>query len=404
MKVLHVIPAVAPRYGGPSQAILGICRALVRQGVETLIATTDADGPGQLPVERETVVAFQSLPTIFFRRQWSEAYKYSRPLATWLTSNVADFDLVHIHAVFSHASQAAAAACRRRRIPYVVRPLGNLDPWSMRQKRPQKLLLWHLGVKQMLRGAAAIHYTTPQEQQLVEATLGLSRGVVIPLGVDIPELYEPTESGSPARAGLAPAPRPYLLVLGRIHPKKGLELLLEAFLSLIASPEFECWRLVIAGSGEDRYVREIKRLVDQRAGQDRVVFTGWLEGEAKASALRHAAVMVLPSQQENFAVSVIESLAYGVPVIVSPHVNTADAIQAGGAGWVTPLELEGLRATLAVALRDEDERKRRGAAGRALVISRFFWGAVGEELVQLYRSFANGARSSSAKEVDCDAI
>ena len=202
MKVLHVIPAVAPRYGGPSQAVLGMGQALPQQGVQVLIATTDADGPRRLPVAHGSELSWQGVPAIFFPRQWSEAFKYSGQLAGWLDHHVAEFDVVHIHAVFSHACLAAADACRGARVPYVVRPLGTLDPWSLKQKPVRKQLLWHVGVKRMLHGAAAIHYTTAAEQRLAEVPLGLRRGVVIPLGVD-EELFDappnPQGVGSPSR-------------------------------------------------------------------------------------------------------------------------------------------------------------------------------------------------------------
>src|SRR5215471_6750454 len=113
MRVLHVIPAIAPRYGGPSQAILGMCQGLRDRGLAVLIATTDADGRGRLPVPREVEVEYRGARAVFFPRQWSEAFKYSRPLARWLDANVGRFDVVHVHAVFSHACLAAGRAARR---------------------------------------------------------------------------------------------------------------------------------------------------------------------------------------------------------------------------------------------------------------------------------------------------
>ena len=126
MKVLHVIPSIAARYGGPSQAIYTMCRALQARGAEILIATTNADGSGELPVVLGKEIIYQGAPTIFFPRQWSEALKYSRPLALWLEQNVRNFDLAHVHAVFSHACVGAARACRKNVVPYMVRPLGTL--------------------------------------------------------------------------------------------------------------------------------------------------------------------------------------------------------------------------------------------------------------------------------------
>ena len=102
MKVLHIIPGIAPRYGGPSRAILEMSRVLKTRGVESLVVTTDADGPGRLPVELGRPITYRGIETIFFSRQWSEAFKYSRPLACWLKAHVKNFDLVRIDAIFSH--------------------------------------------------------------------------------------------------------------------------------------------------------------------------------------------------------------------------------------------------------------------------------------------------------------
>jgi glycosyltransferase involved in cell wall biosynthesis len=384
MNVLHVIPAVAARYGGPSHAVLGMGRALAHQRVDVLIATTDADGPGRLPVEPEAPQSWQGVPTIFFPRQWSEGFKYSRPLARWLGQHVLDFQVVHIHAVFSHACLAAAHACRLSRIPYVVRPLGTLDPWSLRQKPVRKRLLWHFGASQMLREAAAVHYTTTAEQCLAETPLALQRGVVIPLGVDAEYFDDPENpnGGGPAEG------HPYVLMLGRLHPKKGMELLVDVFLQFASHPESKDWRLVIAGDGDAEYVANFKQLVHSRGGDDKILLSGWLGGVRKAAALRGAALLALPSRQENFGLVVAESLACGTPVLVSDQVNLADQITAANAGWVVPLERARLFEALCEALGNTDERVRRGAAGRELARARFKWDVVAAQLGQLYSNLA----------------
>jgi glycosyltransferase involved in cell wall biosynthesis len=380
MDVLHVIPAVAQRYGGPSHAVVGMGQALPGQGVSVLIATTDADGPHRLPVAHGSTLNWHGVPAVFFPCQWSEAFKYSGQLARWLDHHVADYDLVHIHAVFSHACLAAAGASRRSRVPYVVRPLGTLDPWSLKQKPVRKQLLWHAGVKRMLNGAAAIHYTTAAEQTLAEGALGLRRGVVIPLGVDEELFARPPASEEDRPFGAAP----YVLVVGRLHPKKRLELLVDVFLELTSTTEFRQWRLVVAGDGDVGYVAGLKRLVRQRGGEEKILFPGWLGGIDKARALRGAALLALLSSQENFGIVVAEALACGTPVLVSCHVNLADEISTANAGWVVPLDHAAVLATLSEALRDERERRQRGAAGRQLASAQFRWPAVAAELSRVY--------------------
>jgi glycosyltransferase involved in cell wall biosynthesis len=391
-KVLHVIPAVAARYGGPSHAVFGMCRALNKQGVDTIIATTNADGPGRLPVVLGAPHPYNGISTIFFRRQWSEAFKYSKPMARWLDGHVREFDIVHIHAVFSHVCLAAARTCAKHNVPYIVRPLGSLDPWSLGQKRLRKRLLLRVEAARALKGAAFVHYTTEEERRLAEIGLMIAPGVVVPLGVD-PELLEDGDRGN-AGAGAEGPPcvtgSPYVLALGRIHEKKGLEVLIDAFLEAVNQPQFSDWRLVIAGDGEPGYVARLRsRAAGQGAGR-RVVFTGRVE------TLRRAAVAASPSRQENFGLSVVEALACGVPALVSPHVNLAVEIAEAGAGWVTPLERLALATSLREVMRDEPERLRKGAAGRALVRRRFTWPVVADQLMAVYDAAADGRSTVSA--------
>jgi glycosyltransferase involved in cell wall biosynthesis len=384
MRVLHVIPAVAPRYGGPSRAIFEMCRALQERGIEPLLASTDADGAGRLPVELGYPLVYKGVPAVFFSRQWSEAFKYSHPLARWVGEHVQGFNVVHIHAVFSHACLAAAKACRRHKVPYVVRPLGTLAPWSLRQKRLRKSLLWHVGARSMLQKATAVHYTTSEEQRLVEESLRLVRGVVIPLGIEKELLEVPSAAGGFRCRYPSLRHDPYVLVLCRLHPVKGLEVFLEVFLEVTRGEAFQHWQLVVAGDGEAGYVASLKRLVREQGGQDRVFFPGWLEGAEKDMALREAALLALPSHQESFGLSVVEAMACGVPVLLSTQVNLAAEIEAARAGWSVPLERGALREILAQALREDSERIRRGQAGRELVRRRFLWSAVAAELAALY--------------------
>src|SRR5215813_2152451 len=366
-----------------------MCRALQSRGLEIVIATTNADGSGELPAPLGERIVYQDVATIFFARQWSEALKYSRPLALWLKENVVNFDLAHIHDVFSHACVAAALACRRRRVPYLVRPLGTLDPWSLKQKRARKRIFWHLGVRQMLTGAAAIHYTTAEEKRLVETTLDLTRGVVVPNGIDLSYLERPIAPFHQQRPELGN--NPYILALSRIHPKKGFELLIESFAVLKRAGFFGDWRLVIAGDGDADYVDQLKSLTRRRGLSEDVIFVGWLDGAGKYAALKEASLLVMPSYQENFGNSLIEAMACGVPVLVSPSVNLAPEIEKAGAGWIAELSKEELAGTLAEALGSEQERKHRGEKARDLA-QNFAAPIIAKRLLDLYQSLIDGRR------------
>ena len=147
-------------------------------------------------------------------------------------------------------------------------------------------------------------------------------------------------------------------------------------------------QLVIAGDGKPAYIESLKRLVRASKAEDNVIFPGWLEGPEKFSALHSAELLVLTSHQENFGLCVIESLACGVPVLVSTQVNLSSQIAAARAGWVTPLTPEDLKVTLETAMQDDEERERRGLAGKQLVRDRFTWAVIVQELIALYRSTA----------------
>jgi glycosyltransferase involved in cell wall biosynthesis len=390
LKVLHVIPAVSPKYGGPSHALVPMCRALMERGVDVQIASTDAEPGGHIPVELQALASYEGVPAIFFRKDWSEAFKYSRSMSNWLEHNVADFDVVHIHGVFSHACRSAARACQRARVPYLIRPLGNLDPWSFRQKRARKKLFLKFGGNRMLRGAAAVQYTSTTEKKLSESALNLNHGVVIPLGVELHNQVEPANSNASSRAVGNGAP--YVLVLSRLQPTKGIDVLIDAFVSLLKDETFRNWRLVIAGDGPPQYVVELQRRIAAKKASESVVLAGWLDAEAKAEALRHASLLALPSYHENFGLCVVEAMACGVPVLVSPHVSLAQEIEASGAGWISDVNAEGLRETLAKALGDAGGRRRRGEAGRNLARN-FDWQEIADSLARLYESvIASGGK------------
>jgi glycosyltransferase involved in cell wall biosynthesis len=242
----------------------------------------------------------------------------------------------------------------------------------------------------MINGASRIHYTTRAERRLSENAIGINNGYVIPLGIDVKKLAKSVGKGSYQRLRTSLYKDKYVLVLCRLHPKKGLRLLLDVFLEITRLEEFKNWRLVMVGDGESGYVENLRHFVREHNGDRRVLFAGWLEGDDKIAVLQKAALFALPSHQENFGLSVAEAMACGVPVLISTKVNLADEINKAKAGWVIPLDRNALFIALIKCLRNEDERILRGAAGQRLVKSRFTWPIVARELVRLYRSILNG--------------
>lgn len=389
MRILHVIPAVAAQYGGPSAAIIGMCRALRAAAIDAVIATTDADGSGRLAVDTGVITTHHEVPTIFFRRQATESFKWSTALASWLTAHVSEFDLVHVHAVFSHSSLAAGRACRAAEVPYIVRPLGSLDPWSLDQHPRRKQLLMALGARQFLSGARRIHYTTEAERRLAEERLPwLPQGHVVSLGID-DEFFAGPEI--PRRRGT-----PVLVAMCRLHPKKSLELLIEAFHQMRGFESLTSWRLIIVGDGDPDYSRGLRQAASAGPAAARIEFKGWLSGEARREQLRDATLFALPSQQENFGIALVEALASGLPAIVTPAVNLADELVAADAGWVCDGNVASLSDTLRAAMADQEGLERRGQRAREFA-DRFRWSSVADRLRMLYEQ-ARGARIALAHD------
>jgi len=377
VRVLHVIPAVAPRYGGPSTAVVAICRALSAAGIEPLVATTDADGGGRLAVPLGETTTWKGTQAIFFRKTFSESYKYSRAFAAWIDSHVRPFDVVHIHAVLSHLCLAAAAACRRHGVPYVIRPLGTLAPWSLGQKSFRKRLLLRFGGINALRSAAVVQYTSVEEMAGVESVFDVSPGVVVPLGVDS-ELLASSVPSSVERGR-----NPYVLALSRIHPKKNIEALIKGF--VLATAGRERWSLVVAGTGEPEYIESLRRLAERLSVENRVRFVGWIDGDRKRELMRNASLFALCSKHENFGVAVLEALAAGVPAVITRQVDLASAVEQTRAGWVIDDVDESLRLALTHAIENPVERDARGRAAREHACQ-FAWPAVAAQLIRVYES------------------
>lgn len=383
MKVVHVVPAVASRYGGPSEAAIRMVCALEGAGVESLLVTTDADGPGRLPVKLRVETEHRGARTIFFPCFLGDSFKFSPEMAGWLGRNAPRYDLVHVHSVFSHPSLGAGIAASRAGVPYVVRPLGQLAEWSLAQHRLRKKAFLAAGGRRLLERAAAIHWTDDSERENAPSTDRAAASFVAPLGVEEALFQETTPPE---------VRRPLVLFLSRLHPKKNVEDLVGAF--LLAKESAPGWRLVIAGDGDPGYVDSLRRLVARSEGSGRVEFTGWLTGAEKARALREASLLVLPSRQENFGIVVAEAMASGMPVLVSENVALSRVVSRAGTGWVVSLEGDSLRAALAEAMTSPEERRRRGLAGRALAEARFRWSAVAEQLRLEYGKILSERRAA----------
>jgi len=413
MRVLHVIPSLSPTEGGPSFAAKAMAEALADEDVQVTIATTAAAQSAPVIGDQLSVIGTESrrenAPTepggyrIMCVRRNFEPYKVSFSLARWLRANIAQFDLIHVHALFSFSSTMAARIACRNNVPYVVRPLGVLNRWGMQNRRRlPKLVSFRLVELPILLNSAAIHFTSEAEREeaaLLDARLAKPESVVIPLPVEQRAWSKELATASPSNGGqgaesgqqfLVTFPRAQgkrvVLFLSRIDRKKGLELLIDAF-AMVRNQQKDV-ALVIAGEGEESYVRELReraKRVEHEHEHDDVIWTGHLSGEMKAAALAAADVFALPSASENFGIAAAESLAAGVPTIVSEEVALSSDIRRYDAGVVVKLDTQQLAGAIGDLLLNKQKAATLAANGRRLAGERYSREAVGKALHQLYQ-------------------
>jgi glycosyltransferase involved in cell wall biosynthesis len=375
MKVLHVIASLSAYYGGPSIWIPQLCRRLGDQGIETTIVTTNADGATNSRMILGAPISLGERTTAYyFERRPPWRYAFSWGLTRWLHEHLREYDLLHVHDLFSYSSVPSGYMARRGGgTPYVVTPHGVLDAWCLSRKRWRKRLYMALWERRTVEGAKYVHFTTEAELQSSQPWAKDGQSVVIPYHVEEDEMAG--EHREPPRQHV-------ILFLSRVDPKKGLEALIRA-VSVLAKSRND-FVFVIAGDGEKSYMERIRRLVASQGLAERTVFTGLVSGGKKATLLRGATVFVLPSYQENFGIAVAEAMRAGVPVIISDRVNLASDVADAGAGLVVSLRGEELVRALERVLDDSCGRLEMGRNACSLAKSKYSWQVVVPQFIDLY--------------------
>jgi len=295
-------------------------------------------------------------------------------------------DIVHLHTLWHPLNAIARRACARHGRNYVMMPHGMLDPYSLRQKRWRKRIYLAASERRNLQSASRLIFTTFHEQQAARESLSwLGAGEIVPLGADSPPDI-PRQTAREAFINLFPqvANRRCLIFLGRIHPKKGLERLLTILPEI--SRRHPSILLIIAGDGDQSDVRNLKNLVQSKNIGSHVLFTGMVEGQAKWFALACAEAFILPSRQENFAISVAEAMHSGLPVVITNKVNSWPFVEKAQAGFVIEednAEL-GIAKCLDELLSDPDKARSMGSRGKNFAKEHFNWQRVTKDMVSLY--------------------
>ncbi len=393
MKILQIVPSISLVYGGPSQMVLGLSKALADAGEEVLILTTNSNGDaGQPPLDVPLgkILPQQGYHILYFPCSPFRRYKFSLPLLQWLNTHASDYDIAHIHALFSPVSTAAATLARNHKLPYILRPLGTLDPADLQKKKYLKKLYGSLLEKPNIKGAAALHFTSQQEAKISERYGINTQDLVIPLGVSLPDI--PFEKGKIRQELGIPCDVPLLLFMSRIDPKKGLSLLIEALESLI--DKGINFHFVLAGGNpqDPTYEKEIKQRIQTSKLAEKTTITGFVQGERKIGLLQEAHLFILPSYYENFGIAVAEAMAVGTPVVVSDQVHIWPDIQQADGGWICQCNVPSLTQTLLTALEDTAILHQKGNNARQLASDKYSWSAIAQQTLQAYGNLSQGFR------------
>lgn len=371
MKVLHVAPNISRAYGGPTYSLAAYSIAARCAGIEiTIAAPTPPDS------DRAWISSMLSEATIeSFPVHGRGAFLHAPRLLSWLRAEGASFDAVHVHGLFNPVSSLATRTCVQRGWPVVVRPFGTLSRYTIAHRRGtlKRAYLKYLDAPN-LRLVSALHFTTDierEESRWHDIDWG-DRSFIVP----------------PAWVHATRAPRPDLaaesqevVFISRLHPVKSVDLLLDAWaLVLEQRPNA---RLTIAGDGEPSYARKLRERSVKFSTHAR--FVGHVSASAKTELLASAAVFVLPSLHENFGIAVLEALAAGVPVVVTPEVQLSSFVKEHSLGVVADRSPHLIAEAIVAALDDRSLREHCRADGPALVAHYFSPTVIGNQLSDMYR-------------------
>jgi glycosyltransferase involved in cell wall biosynthesis len=377
LKVLQTVQTLNPETGGVARAVVSLGTAIQKRGADITIVTQDDPAASWL---RDLPMCVHALG------EAATSYRYSRSLRDWLHEHIEEFDCAIANGIWQYHSFALWQQCRKTSVPYFVFPHGMLDPWFKRTyplKHFKKWFYWPWADYRVLRNAAAVIFTSEEERILARQSFWLYRAseVVSPLGVDAPP------DAGPAAKHLFLAKFPeiektrMLLFLGRIHPKKGCDNLVNA---LPRRSSADPITLILAGPDQVGWSAQLRERINRMDVSPRVIFAGMLEGVLKRGAFENADAFILPSHQENFGMSVVEALSYGVPVLISDKVNIWREIEADRAGYIEPDDLAGTTRLIERWLHTASpEREQLRANARRCFTRRFEIGRAADSLLKI---------------------
>lgn len=368
MRVIHVVPSITNEASGPSYSVVRLCESLIAEGQEITLAALDWAPMSAPPLFLKT------FPLGLGPRRLGRSPAMRRWLMAMAKSGTVD--LIHNQSLWMMPNVYPGQAAVRHDIPMMVSPRGTLSEWAMRSGSSIKRVFWPVMQRPALVSTSCFHATAASEYEDIRR-MGFRQPVaIIPNGIDIPILLPKVFGDSRT-----------LLYLGRIHPIKGLDMLLPAW--RVVQDRFPDWRLRIVGPDNGGYLSKMKRLASELR-LERVEFAGPLHGDAKWQAYRLADLFVLPTYSENFGMSVAEALAAGTPAIATKGAPWA-GLEKQRAGWWIDIGIDPLVACLEDALaRPASDLAALGLRGRKWMVAEYSWVHVGQQMKDTYRWILEG--------------
>jgi glycosyltransferase involved in cell wall biosynthesis len=383
MRVLHVSAYYAPAYvyGGPPRSVHALCRALPAAGVDVQVFTTDANGSRSLPDVVTAPGVFEGVPVTYFHRSWPRWPIGSRMLAQAIAREVTNYDAVHVHGLWNRVVWAAAREARRAGVPYVLSPRGMLQDAALAHGSWRKQAAYALVERGVLAGASLLHATSEAERETLRLLKPRAPVVLIPNGIDVPAAV-----GTARRR-----PRPKVVFVGRLHPIKRVDLLIDAFAEL--RRRVPAARLVIAGPDE----RGLRTTLVTRAGAHArfIRWIGEVNATERAALLSDAAALVMCSDSESFGMTVLEAMAASVPVVVTRTCPWPEVHRHGAGFWVEQ-RADAMADALHRVLSNPHAAHEMGRRGRALAEARYRWDIIANMFAVQYRALAPSAVSAAA--------
>lgn len=380
MKLLIVVPALGSIYGGPSKSVVELAQALGKH-VSVDLVTTNANGSEVLDVALNTWQPKTNYRVQYFSYWGWGDYKLSLSLTQWLFKHITDYDLVNTNAIFSLTNLPAYWACQQHKIPYVVIPRGMLEPWALSYKAWKKRIYYTLLEKPALENAKLIQMLASTEAEQIKP-LNLKTPVTIaPNGIhrqDFEQLSNPElfyQKFPDTRN------KTLILFLGRIDPKKGLDLLATVFGKIHA--QFSQTHLIVAGPDNIGFLPTAKDYFAKAGCLENVTFTGMLTGSLKYAVLAAANIYVAPSYSEGFSMSVLEGMASGLPCVITTGCNFPEAAKANAA-YVVDIDADAIADALTKCLQYPQQAEEMGTRARQLIFEQYTWDSIAEKMIQVY--------------------